>query len=81
MNQLEIDFNFQGQIVAILCSEKDLMKDIINKYSIKSKKEINSFYLLYAGDKIDENSIIEKIIRSEDKNKKKIEILVFFKGR
>ena len=79
MNQLEIDFNFQGQIVAILCSEKDLMKDIINKYSIKSKKEINSFYLLYAGDKIDENSIIEKIIRSEDKNKKKIEILVFSK--
>ncbi len=79
MNQLEIDFNFQGQIVAILCSEKDLMKNIINKYSIKSKKEINSFYLLYAGDKIDENSIIEKIIRSEDKNKKKIEILVFSK--
>ncbi len=76
MNQLEIDFVYQGNKISILCSEKDLMKDIINKYSFKSKVEIDSVYCLYAGDKINENSILEKIIRKEDKNKKKIEILV-----
>ena len=79
MNQLKIDFNYQGKSVAILCSEKELMKDIINRYSIKSKIEINSIYCLYAGDKIDENLTLEKIIRKEDKNKKKIDILVYSK--
>ena len=76
MNQIEIDFVYQGNKITILCSKKDLMKDIINKYSFKSKIEINSVYCLYAGDKIDENSLLEKIIRADDKNKKKIEILV-----
>ena len=76
MNQLEIDFIYHGSKVAILCSEKELMKDIINRYSIKSKIELNSIYFLYAGDKINENLALEKIIKKEDKNKKKIEILV-----
>ena len=76
MNQLEIDFIYYGNIIAILCSEKELMKDIINIYSIKSKIELNSIYFLYGGDKINENSTLEKIIKKEDKNKKKIEILV-----
>ena len=76
MNQLEIDFIYEGKKVAILCSEKELMKDIINRFSNKSKIELNSIYFLYAGDKINENSSLEKIIKKEDKNKKKIEILV-----
>ena len=37
MNQLEIDFIYEGKKVAILCSEKELMKDIINKYSNNQK--------------------------------------------
>ena len=53
------------------------MKDIINKYSNKSKIEIKSVYFLYAGDRIDGNSTVEKIIKNEDKNKKKLEILVY----
>ena len=76
MNQLEIDFIYHGKKIAILCSKKELMKDIINRYSNKSKIVLNSIYFLYAGDKINENSSLEKIIQKEDKNKKKIEILV-----
>jgi len=76
MNQLEIDFIYQGARLTILCSEKDLMKDIIKRYSIKSKIEINSIFFLYSGDKINENLTLEKIIKNVDKNKKKLEILV-----
>ena len=76
MNQLEIDFIYEGKKVAILCSEKELMKDIIIRFSNKSKIELNSIYFLYGGDKINENSSLEKIIKKEDKNKNKVEILV-----
>ncbi len=76
MNQLEVDFIYHGNKVVILCSEKELMKDFIKRYSNKSKIVLNSIYFLYAGDKINENSALKKLIKKEDKNKKKIEILV-----
>ena len=76
MNKLEIDFIYHGNIVTMLCSEKELMKDIIIRYSNKSKIELKSIFFLYAGDKINVNSTLETIIKKEDKNKKKMEILV-----
>ena len=76
MNKLEIDFIYHGNKVTIFCSEKELMKDIIIRYSNKSKIELKSIYFLYAGDKINVNLTVEKIMKKEDKNKKKMEILV-----
>ena len=81
MNKLEIYFIYHGNKVTIFCSEKELMKDIIIRYSNKSKIELRSIYFLYAGDKINVNLTLEKIIKKEDKNKKKMEILDVFRRR
>ena len=81
MNKLEIYFIYHGNKVTIFFFFLELMKDIIIRYSNKSKIELRSIYFLYAGDKINVNLTLEKIIKKEDKNKKKMEILDVFRRR
>jgi hypothetical protein len=73
----KVIFGYNGQQIAIQCDLKDIIKDIIKKFFIKSQinDDINLFYL-YDGNRIDENLSLEQIIKKEDKEKKELNILI-----
>ncbi len=73
---IEIEFNYQGQITIIQCNTQDNLNNIFQNFINKANIDINLIYFLYSGNIIEGNSIIEKIINSTDKERKKMNILV-----
>ena len=73
---IEIEFNYQGQITIIQCNIEDNMDNIFQNFINKSNIDINLIYFLYSGNIIEGNTTIEKIINNMDKERKKMNILV-----
>ena len=73
----EAIFSFKGNNTTIQCLLGDKMKDICLKFSFKINIDINSLYFLYGGEKINLNLTFEQSANSMDKNKKKMNILVY----
>jgi len=72
----EVLFIYEGEKIIIQCNNlEEKMKDIVNKFKNKVKKEeSNNLCYIYNGDIINENLKLNQIIK--DKNEKKINILV-----
>ena len=70
------EFNFEGVIISILCSENELMEEICKRFAIKAEKELNDLIFLYSGTKINLNRKMSEISNNLDKERKKISILV-----
>jgi len=73
---VEVIFNLEGNIAIIQCDINDKMKDIIDKFLIKIKKQEDNLYYLYNGNKIRYNLPFIKQANELDKNRKKMNILV-----
>jgi len=70
------ELNFKGIITIIPCNENDKMEEIIKRYCIKTEKNKEEFYFLYGGNIIEENKTFNDLANLEDKQRKKISILV-----
>ena len=68
----QVVFLYQSTSILIQCNINEKMKDIINKYIIKTGIDINSVYFLYSGNKINEELILKEIIGKNEVNKIKI---------
>ena len=66
----EIIFLYEGQNIKVQCNKNEKMKDIFNKFIMKTQIDNNSVYYLYKGNKINEELEIEKL--NEDINNIKI---------
>ena len=73
-----IEFIYNGNnIILIQCDINDRMKEIINKYILKTSIDKNSVIFLYSGNIIDEQLKLSEIIERDKKDiKDKIKILV-----
>ena len=60
-------FNYNGTKMNIQCKLNDKMKDIFQKYKLKTNINNDVFYL-YNGTKVNEELKLEEIINSNDKN-------------
>ena len=69
-------FNYNGKEMKIQCKLSEQMKDIFQKYKLKTNINNNVFYL-YNGTKINEELKLEEIINSHDKNLNQLNILVY----
>ena len=76
MNNQSVEFYYNGVTMVILCSEKEKMKDIVQKFCVKAKIDKSTIYCLYAGKILDEKILLENILRSKNKDDK-IVILVY----
>ena len=74
---IEIEFNYQGQITIIQCNTQDNLNNIFQNFINKANIDINLIYFLYSGNIIEGNSIIDQIINNQDKERKKMVILVY----
>ena len=72
----EVIFNYEGIETIIQCNINDKMKDIINKYLIKIKKEKDNLYYLYNGNKINKELTFNEQANDLDKNRNKMNIIV-----
>ena len=72
----EVAFNYNGVNTIIQCNLNDKMKEIFIKFGMKIEIDINSLYFLYEGKKLKEELTLEENINEEDKQLKKINIIV-----
>ena len=72
----EVIFEFNGEIINIFCNEEEKMKEICKKLSTKIQIELNELLFLYNGNIINTELIFKDIINEDDKERKKMNILV-----
>ena len=73
---IEVEFNYQGQITILQCNTQNYLNNIFQSFINKANIDINSLYFSYSGNIIEGNSNIEQIINNTDKERKKMNILV-----
>ena len=54
MESPKVEFVYEGQTVAILCSRKETMRDIVKKFCNKVKIDKTSIYCLHKGKILEE---------------------------
>ena len=77
MSEIKINFQYNCNKISIQCKNEDRMNDVIEKLKMKIDIEIDKIYLLYNGQKINVEMIIEDIINNADKNKNEMNIIVY----
>ena len=73
----KVIFNYKGKEEAIECSKDERMKDICQRFSLKSKIDLNRIYFIYNGNRINEEVYYNQLINEEDRNKNVMNILVY----
>ena len=73
---LETEFTCEGMKTIIQCKENDNVKDICNKFCVKTGKEIDKSLFLYEGEKINLEKKIKDMITNKNENQNKLSILV-----
>ena len=73
---VEIEFNHNHTYTIIQSNEDELMKNIIQKYIIKTELNVDLIYFLYNGNNIDKEKALKQIINTQDKIRNKMTILV-----
>ena len=77
MEKIEIIFTFNGLNTTIACTKRQKLKDLYTKFKNKAKVETKLLYYIYNGSTIKNDELtFDKIANSEDKKRKKMNILV-----
>ena len=71
-----IEFIYNNLKINIQCKSEDKIKDSIQKFIIKTGKNINNLYFLYGGEKIKENLTFNELANNEDKARNQMNIIV-----
>ena len=73
----QVIFTFRGKDVIVQCDDHNRIKDIFEKFAIKSQANKDLLYFLYGGNIINEELTLEELYNPIDKKEKKITILVY----
>ena len=71
-----VDIIFNGTTTTIQCNENEKIEDIIKKFCIKVEKRKDEIGFLYGGVFLEENKTFNEVANLEDKERKKMSILV-----
>ena len=74
---VEVEFNYQQNLINIQSNMTDIFEEIVQKYTIKSNLDINNIYFISNGKIINKKDRLENIMSESDKRNKKIIILVY----
>ena len=72
----EIEFIYEDKKTIIQCNLDDKIEDILQKFITKINKDMSSLYFLYGGQSIDKLLSFNQLINKQDKEQKKMTILV-----
>ena len=71
-----VDFFYNGSILTLQCKENEKLQEILKRFRLKIGSKRINLYCLYNGCLIDENKTFMEIANSDDKQRKKIKILI-----
>ena len=71
-----VEFNYNGSITKIQCSEDEIMEKICQRFATKSDINIKDLCFLYSGSTINIKSKYSQIMSTFDKDRKTISLLV-----
>ena len=74
---VEIEFTYNSLPTVIQCQKDEYMKDICQRFSNKVRIELSKVYFLYRGQTLDINQAFNKILKEDDKNSNRINLLVY----
>ena len=74
---VEVIFNYKAIETKIQSDENDKMKDIVNKFIVKSQKQKSIIIFLYNGNKINEELTFKEQANELDNTRKKMNLLVY----
>jgi len=74
---VEIEFTYNTLPTVIQCQKDECMKDICQRFANKVRIELSKVYFLYRGQTLDINQSFNKILKEDDKNSNRINILVY----
>ena len=71
-----VDLIFNGNTTTVQCNENETIEEILIKFGNKAQKNTSELSFLYGGQIIDVNKTFNETANSQDKERKKITILV-----
>ena len=71
-----VEFIDNGNKTTIQCNENDKLEDIIQRYCLKAKKDIEKMIFLYSGNIINKKKTFKELANSDDKQRKIITIVI-----
>ena len=74
-----VEFIYNEKKTEILCNEDEKLEEIIKRFCLKLELNIGNMNFFYEGKNVDMNSTFINISNSQDKNRKKISIIVYDK--
>ena len=77
MSKANVVFTLEGVNLTIQCSKSDKMRDICQRFAIKSEKNVNSLLFLYAGNQLNLDLTFEEHANSMDKSNNEMKVLVY----
>ena len=72
----EIEFNYNNSKIIIQCKEEDILSIIIAQFLLKAQINKDNVYFLYKGQELNQSNKFNEVADIDDKNRKKIEIIV-----
>ena len=73
---VEVEFNYNNSKIIIQCKEKDILSTIIDQFLLKVKQNKENVYFFYKGVELNQSNKFNEVANIDDKNRKKIEIIV-----
>ena len=77
MSEAKIIFIFNGMKTIIQCNKKEKIRNIMEKYGAKIKIDKNKVYLVYNGNKVNEELSFEELANEEDKKMNMMNIIIY----
>jgi len=77
MSKANVVFTLGGTNMIIQCSKSDKMRNICEKFAVKSEKNINSLVFLYSGNQLNLDLTFEEHANSLDKTNNEMKVLVY----
>jgi len=73
MEEIFLNFNYNGQQIGMMCKKNENINDIFKRYAIKINENINNIYFINNGNKISNNIKLEEIINKDNQ----VNILIY----
>ena len=77
---VEIEFNFEGEKINIQSKSDEKLKEIMNRFSIKADRKLESLYFLYGGKILNENLSFNEQASEQDKKRNTMSVIVSTKA-
>ena len=72
----QVNFNYHGGNILVLCNKTDTMRYIFQKFAMKANISLDSVYFIYSGNIVNQDLTVDQVSNNDDRNRNIMNILV-----